>query len=514
MDRDIDKLVLTHHGALLHKYGAKGVQAIDAALRALVSADRRRGIGTQVLHLDQVGDMAPYGGPLAGPADAAAVKKALDRIAKVVSPHYWLLLGGPDILPLVPLRNPAYNTKDGDTDKTVPSDLPYACEAAYSTDPNRFLGPTRVIGRLPDLIGARRPTLLTQLIRASARNKPRARSDYEGSFGITAQAWQASTELSMNNVFGPNHALHKVPSEGPAWSAAQLRPRLHFINCHGADSSPQYFGQAAGKEEFPVAHEAKRLRNKVTAGTVIAAECCYGAQLYDPTEAGGQAGIALSYLADGAAAFFGSTTIAYGPTEGNASADLICQFFLLQVLAGSSTGRAVLEARQQFAAARTHLDPYDLKTLMQFYLLGDPSIHPVAMPSHALTRSLPFKKAFAGTQDRSVRGLRRERLLRDGAHLGKALPSLTASKVPVPAAIQSTLNAMARQSGLHADMRTQHSFRITSRARTPTGPVRHIHVVNGRLQLPEDPSGVTRVVALVATEENGELLHVRRLHSR
>jgi hypothetical protein len=511
---DQDKLVLTHRGALLHKYGAKGVQQIEAALRTLVSADLRRGINTRVVHLDQAGDMAAYGGPVPSPTDAAAVKKAIDRIAKQLSPHYWLLLGGPDIVPLVPLRNPAYSAKDGDTDRTVPSDLPYACEAGYSTDPNRFLGPTRVFGRLPDQMGARQPALLTQLIRASARNKPRPRSDYDQSFGITAQAWQASTELSMNNVFGPTHALHAVPDEGPAWSAAQLRPRLHFINCHGADASPQYFGQPPGKEEFPVAHEAKRLRNKVTAGTVVAAECCYGAQLYDPAEAGGQAGIALGYLADGAAAFFGSTTIAYGPSEGNASADLICQFFLLQVLAGASTGRAVLEARQQFAAERTHLDPYDMKTLMQFYLLGDPSVHPVAVTGHALTHTASFKKAFASSKDRSVRGLRRERLVRDGAHLGKVLPSLKASQAPVPASVETTLLAMARQSGLASDSRTQLSFRITPRTRSASTPERHIHIVKGNLPLPDAPMGMARVVALVATEENGELLHVRRLHSR
>ena len=70
------------------------------------------------------------------------------------------------------------------------------------------------------------------------------------------------------------------------------------------------------------------------------------------------------------------------------------------------------EARQKFAGARTHLDPYDLKTLMQFYLLGDPSAQPVSMSAHALTRGKAFKKAFADVQDRTVRNLRRERLER------------------------------------------------------------------------------------------------------
>ena len=36
----------------------------------------------------------------------------------------------------------------------------------------------------------------------------------------------------------------------------------------------------------------------------------------------------------------------------------------------------MLEARQKFlSVSGPHLDPYELKTLAQFYLLGDPSIH-------------------------------------------------------------------------------------------------------------------------------------------
>jgi hypothetical protein len=99
-----------------------------------------------------------------------------------------------------------------------------------------------------------------------------------------------------------------------------------------------------------------------------------------------------------ASAVFGSTTIAYGPCEGNGSADLVCQYFVQQVLGGSSLGRAALEARQKFAGARTHLDPYDLKTLMQFYLLGDPSAQPVAVTAHSLTRGKAFRRPLPTTR--------------------------------------------------------------------------------------------------------------------
>lgn len=510
----IDKAVLALHAPLHAKYGDAGLARVGKALRALVAADKRRGLATVVIHLDDSAEMAPYGGPIAAVADAKAVKDAIDRIAAAEQPHYLLLLGGPDVMPMVPITNPAYSGPEGDSDRHVPSDLPYACDAPYSTNPNRFLGPTRVVGRLPDLIGASKPTLLTQLINAAARAKPRPRTDYQSSFGLSAEAWAKSTALSLTNTFGHADNLLTSPPKGPRWTANQLAPRVHFINCHGGDSVPEYYGQPPDKDEFPLAHHAKYLQGKVSAGTVVAAECCYGAQLYDPADAAGVKGIALAYLEDGASGVFGSTTIAYGPCEGNGSADLICQFFVQQVLGGSSLGRAALEARQKFAGARTHLDPFDLKTLMQFYLLGDPSAQPVAVTAHSLTRGKAFRKAFSNTQDRTVRNLRRERLEREGKYLGQVLPALRPIDQGPGEKVAAVLKAMTRETGLEGEL-THQSFEITPPRRgRQSGPQRHVHVVKGRRTVREAGANIVRVVALVATEEDGELLHVRRLHSR
>ena len=443
----IDKFILTHRGALHRKYGAVGVARIEAAVLALIKADARRGVASRLVCLDSVDDMAPWGGNAPAKATTRDIKGAVDRICAAETPHYLLLIGGPDILPMVPLKNPVYSA-DGDTDRVVPSDLPYACDAPYSTDAGRFVGPTRVVGRLPDALGTGNPALLTQLVRAAARAKRLQRADYAGGFALSAQVWRQSTELSAANTFGPATPVHAVPPGGHKWSKGQLAARMHFINCHGGDTSPDYFGQPLGVEEYPVALHAPWLGGKITAGTVVAAECCYGAQLWDPADAAGALPMPLAYLRDGASGFFGSTTIAYGPSEGNGAADLVCQYFLQLVLAGASLGRAVLEARQKFAGGKTHLDPFDLKTLAQFYLLGDPSAHPVAASSHALSKTAAFRKAFARTQDRTVRDLRRERLIRDGKHLSKTLPRLVAGTDLVPSLVADAMRAMARESGL------------------------------------------------------------------
>jgi hypothetical protein len=121
---------------------------------------------------------------------------------------------------------------------------------------------------------------------------------------------------------------------------------------------------------------AADLNKKISYGTVVAAESCYGAQLLNPAETG--ISIANNYLANHALSFMGSSTIAYGPASGQGLADLICQYFIESILAGASTGRAMLEARQKFLNVNgPSLDAYELKTIAQFYMLGDPSISPV-----------------------------------------------------------------------------------------------------------------------------------------
>ena len=136
------------------------------------------------------------------------------------------------------------------------------------------------------------------------------------------------------------------------------------------------------------------LQGSVAHGTVVAAECCYGAEIYDPRLAAGQQGICQTYLEEGAYGFFGSTNIAYGPAIGNGAADLISQFFLREAITGSSLGRAELAARQAYVSGCGVMSPIDLKTLAQFLLLGDPSTHPVD-PSRPTTRGAFVSKARA-----------------------------------------------------------------------------------------------------------------------
>lgn len=514
---EIDKVVITNMGALREKYG-KGMPRIERALARLVAADSKRVIVTRVVAVDSPADVEAAGGrPVTDKDDQRQVKNAVDAVCQAYRPDYVMILGAPDVLPHQELRNPVYGPQ-GDDDRVVPSDLPYACDAPYSKDPGKFLGPTRVVGRLPDLLNAADPSYLVSLLGTAARHRVRNRSDYQKYFSISADVWKDSTALSLTKLFGSSEAMALSPPKGPAWTPAQLGRRMHFINCHGAPSDPNFYGQRGNR--YPVAHSAKRLLRKIMNGTVIAAECCYGAELYDPADAGMEPGICSTYLRDGAYGYFGSSTIAYGPSEGNGQADLICQYFLNEVLEGASLGDAALRARHRFAQAYTHLDPVDLKTLMQFHLLGDPSLHAVAYASHGITRAKTFKEVFKDRQNvKGTRMLRREKSARTGTNLQRGLGVVTRTGEAVPPKIGEILHSAARESGIA--VYGTGTFDVTFPSEAMKGKMsrfserrkaRTIHMLAGKKDLP--PGSPGRIVVVLATAQDGRLIHMRRLHSR
>lgn len=411
-----DKIIISNRSALQRKYGA-GLQKILDAVARLVTADNGRGLHTRLMMIDDAAEMsAVQGKAVTFATDPRQNKNAVDAIYKALVPDYLVLLGATDVIPHQDLRNPLYDPQNPnvDVDEIAYGDIPYACEAPYSQDAHDFIGPTRVVGRIPDLTAGTDPAYLVGLLAVAAGWTARPRADYLQYLGITAEVWKQSTSSSLQNTFGSDANLQVVPPKGPKWRPPLLTRRSHFINCHGAPSSPIFYGQPDGKEVYPDAHLATWIDGRITEGTVVAAECCYGAELYDPATAdGGQMGICSTYLSNKAYGFFGSTTIAYGPSSGNSSADLICQYFFQRVIAGSSLGRAALEARQQFAQSSATLGPEDLKTIAQFNLLADPSVQPVTVPApHALVtaKGMPgmVNRVQMTSEDRSAR---RQRLL-------------------------------------------------------------------------------------------------------
>ncbi len=238
---------------------------------------------------------------------------------------------------------------------------------------------TRVVGRVPDLVGEGDPAFLLALLATAATYTQRSPASYRPGFVLGAAAWHGSTSSSAALLPGPPTPVQDSPPASTGWTGEALAPLLHLVNCHGADTTPDWFGQRPGGPIDTVALRPEDVTGQLGAGTVVAAECCFGAMHQAPGLQGGRPSLLAAYLHSGAYAALGSSTTSYGPAEGNGQADLVCRFFLENVVAGSSSGRALLEARQRFARESGALAPEDLKTLAQFDLLGDPSLHPVSL---------------------------------------------------------------------------------------------------------------------------------------
>ena len=425
------KIIVTSKNALKLKYAGQ-FSAIDKLLKKLKASDKKKKVDTVIVYIDDAASAKAAGiKPVTG-VTPSQCKKAIDDLYKKHLPAYIAIIGAQDVIPFQSLVNPASD----DGDDLVPSDLPYACDAGYSTSISAFTGPTRVVGRIPDIPESNDAQYLKTLIQNSINSKPQKRVNYEKYFSVTASVWTKSTQQSLQSIFGNSTNLKIAPPAGK-YTAAQLKVMVHFYNCHGAHNDINFYGQKGNS--YPVALTSSQASGTITKATVVAAECCYGAELTaasllpEPTDIS----IANNYLKNNAIAFLGSSTIAYGPADGQGLADLITQYFIKNVLDGASSGRALLQARQQFLTdSGPHLDPYELKTVAQFHLLGDPSVQAVIDENDNKTI----------TSDTVAN--RRMKFAQKGADLKKNLATAQKQKSSVPSKNSAQINQLRKQTGI------------------------------------------------------------------
>jgi len=372
-----DKILVTNCAALEKKYGKDGLQAVLGAVKILITADQERGLRSQLIDISDSAAMKKFkANAVTSARSERQCKDAVDAIYAAARPDYLVLLDGPDVIPHLILDNPAA----GDGDENVPSDLPYASDAPFTKrDAAAYAAVTRVVGRITGITGSPTPKFLVKQLNAAARFKTLKRADYLAHFALSAEVWTKSTSESVNNIFGTPAVKTCPPTVSPGVAKA-LEPLSHFINCHGATADPKFYGQHGS--QYPVAMTSDDVAKGASRNALVAAECCYGAQIFDPAMAAGKLPISTAYLDNGAVGFFGSTTIAYGPAEGNGAADLMTQYFLIDALAGASLGRSCMQARQKFVLGQKMEDPVNLKTLAQFILLADPSLQPCPIEGH------------------------------------------------------------------------------------------------------------------------------------
>lgn len=429
------KLIVTSKARLIKKYGAEGCAAIVKTLAELSKRDKERDIQTYFICLDEPAEMKQYGvKAIAGALTPHKCKKAIDDLFTRLSPDYLALLGAGDVVPYFLVPNPSF--KDGgDDDAEVPTDNPYACSRAFSKAKREsYLVPDRVMGRIPDLAGSTDAARLLGYLKSAQSWKLAAAAAYADDLLICCDEWQQSGKDCVAYLSRSGNRLLISPPTGDASAVLRKRQaaRLHMIKCHGAQIDATFYGQKG--DSYPPVLSSTSLSKRTTKGTVVGAMCCYGAALFDPDDPAavtpGARPIPNVYLEGGAYGFVGSTTVAWVGVDGMLCADWIVASYLRGVLRGASLGRSLLDAKQDLVTwinqqGRTP-DLAEEKTLIQFCLLGDPSIHLVPGVQPIPARGAVAAKKVAvpsllGTADerRARRAFRHE----TGEGLRQALPA-------------------------------------------------------------------------------------------
>jgi hypothetical protein len=395
------KLSVTVKSRLEKKYNPKALAKINKALENWKSADAKRSIQTVHVHVDDPTEMNNLGvAPVLGEATPEKIKQAIDDLWNKLTPtpDYLVLFGSDDIVPMFPVPNPSFgNNSNTDTDEIVPTDNPYATHLSFSaSDTDTYRIPERAIGRIPDMVsapgaadGSGDSEWFITYLDAATNWEPRAASVYNTPYAIvTAEAGDAGTAFMQktftNNTLQPLLCPpHSDAADSPT-TRDELSAALHMIKCHGNKEEAAFYG-------FPDAAQHTRdnscaaitsaiLAKLPNAPTVVATMCCYGAQIFAPNDAYTWP-VASTYLRKGALGFVGPTMMAWVHTSDVGPADWIVQSYLKNILAGESIGNALLASKQNYHSFYSldddiFADP-DVKTLIEFILLGDPSIHPV-----------------------------------------------------------------------------------------------------------------------------------------
>ena len=396
-------MLLANRSALVRRFGMAASKQIDQSIQQLSHVLRQQVMTVCAGYIDDpvdlvIGDIR-INQPVA--TEAMAIRDMVRIFAERLQGRglevaTLLLIGGDDCIPFHRLHNPI-----PDDEKILLSDNPYAC------DDSGYLIPQRIVARIPTG-DDNDPRLLLTMLRtmtsyhAAAHHEGRLGFDLGAwlrirnadgndlARGIAAEVWHTPSREILHNLHSDAKLLTSPPLDNQQLTSRMLSGHeVLYINLHGASGMPYFYGQAENSwgaaTALPIAITPDHMSGATVGGTVLLSEACYGAELLGRTP---ENSIPLRALANGALAFVGSTVNAYGSAQTPLlGADLLFERLTHHMAHGLPVGLALHFARLEFAQTmydrQGFLDDVDMKTLIEFILLGDPWVALKGSQTHA-----------------------------------------------------------------------------------------------------------------------------------
>ncbi len=394
------------------------------------------------VYVDDASSLAPLGlqpivasGVPPDQDEATAICNLLTALeARGQQVEHLLILGGPNVVPFFSLANPVL-----DVDHEVLSDNPYGERGNDHLVPDRAVGrmPDAEPPDATPLLRALQTAIALRSIQvppaprqpypapaATAADRPGCLHPFatsvadkglstgsaispitnpvgaqlitpnlpavpnERGFGYAAEIWQNSSRLiyqTVTRIAGGDDLRTCPPTTNADFQPQWLQNRFLYFNLHGVIDNSPWFGQslpllASNPFSYPVALRPEQLRASESVISLFApfvfSEACYGAYI---TGKATEQAICLTFLTSGAAVFVGSTVTSYGrPDPPLSEADLLAVLFFEHLYSGLTAGRALVEARRDYARTMLQqhgsLDEDDEKTLLEFVVYGDPTL--------------------------------------------------------------------------------------------------------------------------------------------
>jgi hypothetical protein len=298
-------------------------------------------------------------------AGIRSIRRVFPGVASV------FLIGGDAIVPHFRLPNPTRGMPI-DPDVLVYSDNPYGADEDTL---DAYIAPALPVGRLCEPAGDASAfvEIIERVVASHTARRIRA-----GSMSVINEEWIDASTRVMASLSAPLEARLAPGFVIDAAGQPETAREYLYFNLHGFDDDAAWKAFDRIRGQFVSVATPESFDRRYVADAFVFAENCYGALTVGKDEGNS---CALRLVREGVAAFVGATGLAFGsliqPDVLLDNADLLAaRFFDALIGERATVGSALVRARSAFLneTAAAALNVFHQKTLLQFTLLGDPSL--------------------------------------------------------------------------------------------------------------------------------------------